>query len=336
MTAQLTLAQQAEIEVALIMAAKGALPLSERQLRRYEDLKARGIALTGAEHTELVELLRGMAARNNVSPEAAEAELRLWEKYGSKSDGMRPISNKQCTIERALAASYFSYSKGVEQPFEERGRKTITIEKYEQPADSGIEDDNDLERTQRRAGERNEAIGLPDSFINEDATPDGRLPLLDVFPAYISDVVWVFWEAIRVFDPNKQRLDDPHPLLSVIKLVARSRVRHGVAGLPHGLVRYGSRQIKDVPSRHAQLREIMEEGFQDAMRAADAAVDHFIRTSSHATDVAVLELFWPRPELEWKQAGSCAPRGDRAQTRPGSLSHYPADQAYSRIHPRTR
>lgn len=293
MTAHLTTpVPQGETETALIIAAKGALPPTEKELRRYEELKARGIDLTGAEHKDLIEL-QDKATRKNMSPQAADAERELWEKYGSKSDGKRPISNKKCTIERALEASFFGYADGVEQPFKERGGNTISLEKYEEPRDSGIEDDNDFERAQRRAGERKETIGPPDGFVKEEETPDDRLPLLDVFPAYISDVLWVFWEAIRRFDPEKTSVKNPKPLAPVIWAVARSRIRDTSKKLPHGLAKFA--EIKDDRSQHERILEIVEAAFQELVIAADAAVDHFIRTSQHATDVAVLGLFWPTP-----------------------------------------
>ena len=51
----------------------------------------------------------------------------------------------------------------------------------------------------------------------------GSEQLLGVFPGYLSHSIWVFWDAIREFDPAKRKLHNPHPLGAPIRQIANVR-----------------------------------------------------------------------------------------------------------------
>jgi hypothetical protein len=166
----------------------------------------------------------------------------------------------------------------------------VRIEDYERPRGRGVGDD--FERAQELGGD--DTIGSRDGFRAGQDDNDGRLELLGVFPGYLSHSIWVFWDAIREFDPAKRKLHNPHPLGALIWQIAKRRSRHALASLPHGLARYGPR-IKDDRSRREQQLEVMETAFVDVMAKADAAVEIFLNITSNVRDATVLRMWWPSP-----------------------------------------
>jgi hypothetical protein len=290
----LTHAEFGQIETALIEAAKGALPPTKEEWTRLDELRARKrYELTIGERGEL-SALSARAERLLLTPQEISAEETLFAKYGPTTGTAIPrraTTIRQSIVEKALAAAFYGFGRGVEQPFSERAERTVDIEEDERPTGRGV-----FEQNQYLGG--GGTVGSGDGFkrVREAQAPDGLLePLDDIFPGYLGQAMWVFWDAIREFDADKRKPNNPNPLGAVIWLVANKRIRHALSALPHGLARYGSRAIRDERSARERQIEVMETAFAEAMIKADAAVEKFLKLAHNNTDADVLRLWWPLP-----------------------------------------
>ena len=100
--------------------------------------------------------------RLHVAPDTTAAEMRLFAKYGPTTGAETPrraITDQQSIVEKALAAGARTYGRGIEQPFAERGGRTVRIEDYERPGGAAW---RSLERAQELGGD--DTIGSRDGF----------------------------------------------------------------------------------------------------------------------------------------------------------------------------
>ena len=313
-----TQAEPGQIEADIVEIAKGALPPTREEWKRYDELRGRDeyvrdmrqlenkfgrksarvdqYKLTEVQRAEL-SALNARAERLLLWPEEIEAEEILFTKYGPTTGTAVPrraITTQQSIVEKALAAAFYGHGRGPEQPFSERGGATISLDEYEQPKgrDKGRGVGDEFEKAQELGGKQ--ITGPGDGFKMGREPADGRLPLLPVFPTYIGMAPWIIWDAIREFDPAKRKPNNPDPLGAVIWNVATRRVRHELDRLPHG-----TRRAKDLRHDHSheqRMLDLMEDEFFGAMAKADAAVELFLKETSNAVDAAVLKMWWPLPD----------------------------------------
>ena len=300
-----------QLEADIVEIAKCALPPTKEEWNRYDELRDRysyyvscfewsleaHYALTKEQCAELA-ILSAKARRVHRTPEAKAAEQALFAKYGPTTGTATPrraITNQQSVTEKALASAFYAHGRGVEQPFAERTGNTMSIEEYERkyarPKDErGVNDEFEKAQEVER-----KTLGPGDGFKLGNEKDDGKLPLLGVFPAYLGMPPWIIWDAIREFDPAKRKAGNPDPLGAVIYMIAQRRSRHELARLPHGTKR--SQQPTHDHSQHDRTLDVMEEAFEDAMAKADASAKLFLKMTGNAVDAAVLEMWWPLPDI---------------------------------------